>query len=302
MNRGLRQLALTIMAIGALVSRGAAQTGPQTAVREFCQLDAFGSRVAIQTWPQVAPLVEWSLEPAWDEVVLITSYTVGWTENAPDNMLDVEVQYAVSGRVTAAGVHDETSIESVKYRVRGTPTNDWRIVGPPPPPHILATHVDTEPLRRSLERGGASFLPNSNFIFHLFRGGGWNIDWQPTSALLSGGTFRPVDKPKPGDLVLYLRDATPYHVGVLENEGVVVSSTLNAGIIRAPQAAFPGEVKYARLVKPSDPEQEETPVVDEDLANPEIATPKAEPTPKPKAKPTLKPKPKAKLKPNPDYS
>jgi len=53
-----------------------------------------------------------------------------------------------------------------------------------------------------------------------------------------------------GDLVVYLRDDAPYHVGLLEAENQVVSSTLNAGIVRTTIDAFAGDVRYLRLIEP----------------------------------------------------
>jgi hypothetical protein len=67
---------------------------------------------------------------------------------------------------------------------------------------------------------------------------------------LDGTFYGPVGVPQAGDLVVYLRDGTPYHVGIVEGEDQIVSSTLNAGIVRTGTDAFAGEVKYLRLVSP----------------------------------------------------
>lgn len=258
-----------------------ADLGPQTVVREFCQADAVGARASIQGWPRIAPLVEWPLEPAWDRVALITSYTVGWPLPAADETLAVEVRYLLTAWVTAKGVDEKPQVESIVFRVRAQGTA-WHVVGPPPPPHIFAQRTDAQAMQRSLANGGVNFLPNSLFVWQMFRSAGWNVAPQLTADLLTGGVYRSVPEPKTGDLVVYLRDGIPYHTGLLEASGQVVSSTLNAGIMRAPIDAFAGAARYLRLVQPAEvpPTAATTP-----------DTPSAEPA-------SISPKPAATLKPS----
>jgi hypothetical protein len=126
----------------------------------------------------------------------------------------------------------------------------WRVLGPPPPPHIFAHRVDMDALRRSLEFGGLNFLPNSIFVWRMFQSAGWNVAFVPTIDLLNGQAYRAVDKPKTGDLVVYLRDGVPYHVGIVEADDQIVSSTLNAGVVQTAPDAFPGEMEFLRLIQP----------------------------------------------------
>ena len=240
-----------IAALGCLpVAAGASEGGAQDVVREFCQADGFGNRVSIQGWSRIAPLVAWPLEPSWDSVVLITSYTIAWPQLAEDNTRTVEVRYGVSNDISASGIQRADRVDTVAFRVQPSDTGGWRILGPPPPPHIFEHRSDPEAMRRSLERGGVYFLPNSLFVWHMFRSAGWDVAYQRTADLLSSVAFREVKKPAVGDVVVYLRDGAPYHVGLLEAEAQVVSSTLNGGIMRTTIDTFAGDVKFLRLVEP----------------------------------------------------
>lgn len=220
-------------------------------MRQFCQLDGLGQRVTLRGWSQIAPLVRWPLEPAWDHVLLIGEYEVGSPRATESTALEVEVRYKVLGQVSALGLETEVHAETVVFRVDAPDETGWRIEGPPPPPHLFAGRVDIEHMRRSFEYGSLNFVPNSLLIWQLFRAAGWNVPLQRAVDLPHGTAFRAVAAPQVGDVVLYLRDGVPYHTGVLEAEDRVVSSTLNGGIVRTVVAAFPGEVKYLRLVEPA---------------------------------------------------
>jgi hypothetical protein len=181
-------------------------------------------------------------------------------------MLAVEVRYDIVGQLSPLGFDAEARAEVVTYWVQPDEQGNWHIVGPPPPPHVFANHVDIDATRRSLSAGGVNFLADTVFVWRMFRSAGWNVPFESTADLLSGATYRVVDDAKPGDLVVYLRDQAPYHVGLLEAEDQVVSSTLNAGITRTTVGAFPGEVRYLRLVQPA-------------VSVPRQAYPEAEPSP-----------------------
>ncbi|GIW44033.1 MAG: hypothetical protein KatS3mg077_1315 [Candidatus Binatia bacterium] len=230
--------------------RTEAQPGPQTVVREFCRLDAMGARATLHGWAHVGPLVQWEFEPAWDRVVLVTSYTVGWPVAAAEGAFVVEVRYAVRGFVNASGFDEAAQVESRSFRVEPGADGSWRIAGPPPPPHIFTHGVDVPAMQQSLQRGGVNFLPNSLFVWQLYQRNGWNIPFEHTLALGATQIFRATDKPQAGDLVLYLDGDTPYHVGVLETEEVVISATLNAGIVRTALDAFPGARRFLHLRPP----------------------------------------------------
>jgi hypothetical protein len=235
--------------LGTAVPVDAVETGPQAVVGQFCQADGRGQRVRIAEWAAIAPLVTWPLEPAWDHVVLIGSYQVDPPRLLEDGSVAIAVRYGVIGEMSALGLETPVHVENVEFQLRAT-NGAWRILGPPLPPHIFAHRVDMDALRRSLQFGGLNFLPNSIFIERMFQSAGWNVAFVPTIDLLNGQTYRAVDKPKAGDLAVYLRDGVPYHVGVLEADDQIVSSTLNAGIVRTRPDAFPGEMRYLRLVQP----------------------------------------------------
>ena len=259
-----------------------AQLGPQTVVRKFCEADAVGARTSIQGWPRIAPMVEWALEPAWDRVVLVTSYAVGSPQAAGNDQLSVEVRFYVTAVVTADKVEETEQIESVTYRVRAQGTS-WHIVGPPPPPHVFAQQVDKAAMRASLQNGGVNFVSNSMFVWQMFQSAGWKVMRQSTAEMMSGKAYREVQKAKSGDVVLYLRDGEPYHVGILDDQEQVVSSTLNAGIMRTPGDAFAGEAHFLRLIQPGE---------EEPTAHPTADNPSSTPTSQPIAKPTATATPK----------
>lgn len=238
--------------IFVLVARGAGgATGldAQTAARRFCQIDGLGARVTIAGWAEVAPLVSWELEPAWDHAVLITGYEVGPPRPRDGGAVIVEVRYGVIGQVSAPGVEGVGQLETVALELKSV-GGDWRILGPPPPPHLFANRVDADAMRRSFDEGGMNFVANTRFVWQMLRSAGWAVDYQSAAELLSGTVYRAVDQPLAGDLVAYVRDGAPYHVGLLDAENQIVSSTINAGIVRAPLDAFAGDVKYLRLIEP----------------------------------------------------
>jgi hypothetical protein len=266
------------------------ESGPQGIVRQFCQADAFGQRVSMRGWPDLMPIVSWRFEPAWDAVVLIIGYDVGSPRPAPGGALQVDVHYNVVGQVSALGFDANAYVETVTFRVHA-PEQGWRIIGPPPPPHVFGTRVDIEVMRRSFEFGTRSFLPNSLFVWQMFRSAGWDVPFQRTADLLVGTTYRPVEEPRGGDVVVYLRDGVAYHVGLLEVENQVVSSTLNAGIVRTTVDAFAGEVRYLRLVEPEPgvvrPRPAATPAAARSKKKPPPRAPqRAQPSARPRVNPT----------------
>lgn len=257
--------------LGGLRSAEAVEFGPQSIVRRFCRADGTGNRLSVAGWDEIAPLVDWLYEPAWDHIVLITGYEVGSPRVVAPKVIGVDVQYAVVGQVSALGFDAAVQLETVTFRLDAQ-AGRWRILGPPPPPHIFNSRADVDSMRRSLEVGGLNFLPNSLFIWNMFRSAGWNVPFVGTPELQSGSVYRTVAQPRPGDVVVYLRDGAPYHAGLLETEDQVVSSTVNFGIVRTATEAFAGEVKYLRLVQPEPPVP--TPAV-----NPPVADAGAAPTP-----------------------
>jgi hypothetical protein len=272
---------LACLGLGAVRPADAAEFGPQSIVRQFCRADGLGKRVNVAGWDEFAPLVAWSYEPAWDHVMLITGYEVGSPRVVAPNVIGVDVNYAVIGQVSALGFDAAVHLETVTFRLDGR-TAPWRIIGPPPAPHIFNSRADVESMRRSLEVGGLNFVPNTLFIWHMFRSAGWNVPLVATPDLQSGGVYRSVKQPKAGDVVVYLRDGVPYHAALLEADGQVVSSTLNFGVVRTATEAFAGEVKYLRLVQP---EPEAEPPL---LPTPALTTPASGPSPARTPAPAIK--------------
>ncbi len=235
----------------ALATARAEDTGPQGVARRFCQADALGQRSHPQTWVNVAPLVDWPLEPAWDYAVLISDYVVGEPRPVAGGGLEVEVKYLVVGDVSAMGYVATSRSVTVILPLRFTDQTGWRISGPPPAPHLFASRVAPEAIARSIAQTEGTLLANSSFVWQMYRAAGWNLAFQRTQDLPSGTAFRAVDTAQPGDLVVYSRsDGTPYHVGIVEAANQVVSSTINAGVVRTAPAAFAGGVTYYRLVEP----------------------------------------------------
>ena len=278
----------------ALTGTSPAQTGlgPQGVVRRFCQLDSLGQRVATLTWPAVAPLIEWPLEPVWDHAVLIGGYQVGPPFALDAETMGVEVHYSVVGEISANGQGDQAYLETVLLRVRPDDNGSWRIMGPPPSPHLFASGIDIAAARRAIQPGQPRFPTSSDFVWQMFRAAGWDVEYETTADLGSGRAFRRVDGPKPGDLVVYLRDGVAYHAGILNDEGHATSATINAGILRTAIEMFAGEVRYLRLVEPR-PTPTEAPTEEVEARptpTPEIApaTPRARSTPPARRPPKAK--------------
>jgi hypothetical protein len=243
------RLLLLLLALGTAARAKAVE--PFAVARAFCLADANGERLRPGTWKAVAPLITWGLEPAWDRVFLIDGYEVGQVryDDATDPARAfVEVRYGIIGEVRGKTITKETREERRTLRLaREDESGRWRVVGPPPVPRVFVSKIDAEELAASLDFDAGSFLSDSAFVHRLLHDAGWTLpplltpDFGNTAALLS------VTDPKSGDLVLYYDGDTPYHVGVLEDAGVVVSATLNGGVRRTAIDAFPGSVQYRRL-------------------------------------------------------
>lgn len=226
-------------------ARPALAQGPQALVQTFCREDAFGARTSPASLPHIASLVAWPLEPAWDRVILISAYEVGAPTFHDDDTAEVVVRYAVVGEVDAKE-HREGPYESqqrfhLKQRLRG-----WVIAGPPPPPHVFVHRVDTTATQQAFQ-GAGGYLSQSRFIAEMLREADWEVPLESTQEIVRGRTYASVERPAPGDLVVYLAGGRPYHVGLLERAGVVVSATLGIGLVRSTIATFPGEARYLRL-------------------------------------------------------
>lgn len=211
----------------------------------FCRLDADGARLSAWDMRRIAPLIGWPLEPAWDRVVLVTGYSVAAAVPTAPTRVEVAIDYSVVGTIDADGFAGEARNERIVVQL-SLSDGQWRLVGAPPEPRLFANRVDTDGVRRILrgERGG---LSNSGLLFELMQAAGWDVPRESTRDLLAQTTYAAVDTPLPGDLAVYVRDGVPYHVGLFEAPGVIVSATLAAGVVRATPATFGGELRFLRL-------------------------------------------------------
>jgi hypothetical protein len=210
--------------------------------------------------------------------VLISGYAVGPIKPGDGGRLLVGVDYSDVGQVSAFGFDATVQLETLSFELQASDSGRWRINGPPPPPHIFADRADIDAMRRSFEQGGLNFLPNTLFVWQVMRSAGWNVPFERTIDLPGGPAYRVVDQPATGDVVLYSRDGSPYHAGLLEGEDHVVSSTLNGGIVHTPLGAFAGDVTYLRLAQP-----DRLPTAAVPSSAPAVNTPAARPTPEARA-------------------
>ena len=188
----------------------------------------------------------WELEPAWDHVVVIRGFEVGEARRVDSRSAVVDVVFTVVGRASALRYDVETHLEVWQARLSER-TGSWRIDGPPPPPHVFATEIDAARLQADL-RGSSGYLSQSRFLAEVMRAAGWQVPLETVGELLAADTYGLIDGPQIGDVAVFLdRTGNPYHVGVVESPGVVVSATLVAGIIRSPFELFSGDVRFMRL-------------------------------------------------------
>lgn len=228
------------------VAGPAVAADPLATVRAFCRADGHGDRLYARSWAHIAHLVTWELEPAWDRVLAVRGYEVQ-TPRIRGVEVEVEVAYTVTADVQAGKLHRDEHIETRTYRL--TPDDAggwWRIVGPPPPPHVFETDVDLDLVAASLDPDSPDYTSASALVWRFLRGSGLDVPYTDTASLAAAQWLTAAAAPQPGDLVAYLDGGQAYHVGLVESEDQIVSATLNAGVRRAPVAAFAGEGLYLR--------------------------------------------------------
>jgi hypothetical protein len=230
-----------------LCAAPATAADPLATVRAFCRADGHGARLNASTWPEVAGLVEWPLEPAWDHVRLIAGYEVG-TPRQSGGRVEVEVQYTVVADVRAGGVKRERRVESRGYALAADGAGGWRLRGPPAPPYVFESQADPDALRALLDPDDSPYLSASALVSRLLRGAEWEIPYTDVASLASSPHFAPQRTAEIGDLALYYDGDRPYHVAMIDSDETVVSATLNGGIRRTPFGAFAGEIRYRRPV------------------------------------------------------
>jgi hypothetical protein len=209
-----------------------------------------GARLPGGRLREITGLLSWPFDPAWDRALLITGYRIGPTIPLDDGQLSVDVDYAVVGEATALGFDPGSHMERVTFVLDTPDGTHWRIVSPMVPPHVFGHRVGTEELVAWLKEGRGAFVPSSLLVQQLLQAAGWDVPYIPTTDLLLSSSYGAVESPRKGDLVVYVQNEVPYHVGVLEGADRVISSTLNGGIVRTTANAFLGEVRYLRLIAP----------------------------------------------------
>ena len=219
-------------------------------MRAFCQADGNGARLRGSTWPAVAPLVAWGLEPAWDHLHLIRGYEIG-TPATRDGLIDVEVKYTLARRCAAAACAPDR-IETRRYMLEPNDAGGWRLRGPPPPPYVFASQADADALAALLSPEDSTYQSNSAFVWHLLRDAGLDLPTATPPTCRAAFGLRAERTANVGDLALYYADGVPYHVAMVDSDDGVVSATLNGGLRRTPFGAFAGEIRYLRPVSAAD--------------------------------------------------
>ncbi|MGD9764045.1 MAG: hypothetical protein AB7V27_10055 [Candidatus Binatia bacterium] len=243
-RRGLLALLLSVGFHTAATRAIAAD--PLATVRAFCLADGRGTRLSPGTWGAVAPFVGWALEPAWDHVYLVHGYELGTPRLREGGLVDVEVSYTVVNIVDSTAARPTWEVMSRTYTLEPAGGGEWRLRPPAPPPHVFESQADPEALAALLNVQDSAYLSNSAFVWRLLRGAGWQVAFARTADLVTAPGYTAQRTANVGDLVVYLADGSPYHVGVVESDEGIVSATLNGGIRRTPFDAFAGEILYLR--------------------------------------------------------
>lgn len=246
MNRTVAWSVLLLAGLGP--PRLAAQPAPEQVVAAFCDRDGHGDRLRPGAWAGVGVLVAWPLEPAWDRILVVSGYEIQPTGGAyEDDSRVVRVDYSVLAEVSAAGVTESLRREEVQLRL-SMESGTWRIQGPPPWPHVFDSVVDREAMAASLRPGRGRFVSNSAFVWRAIRDAGRDLAYHPVAQLLAAESLREVSEVRTGDLVIFLRGGVPYHAGIYEGAGRLVSATINAGIARSGLDAFGTGRRYLRWI------------------------------------------------------
>lgn len=233
--------------LSAATAQGA---DPLHVVRDFCSADGRGDRLSPYEWHDIAPLLAWRLEPAWDRVVLMQGYEIS-TPRRTDDRVEVDVTYTVTGEVVPGKVDrrmengKRARLETVTLTLVPDGDGGWLVGGAPPAPHVFETSVEPETLAELLQPG-TGYTSNSAAVWGRLGAAGWDIPYTSTAAISESPHFVEVGTADPGDLVVYYAHGAPYHVGWIEADDAVWSSSLNAGSVVTSLSAFAGATRYWR--------------------------------------------------------
>jgi len=237
---------IALAIVGASEARG---VDPAVVVRAFCTADGAGHRLSPHMWQrEIAPLVAWSLEPAWDRLTVIGGYEITSRRGA-DGRYEAEIKYAVIADITPGIVVRKRREEVVTVEVVPSGDGGWRLSGVPPVPHVFDHVADADALAELLEPG-SGYESSTAFAWVLLREAGWNIPYTPSAEIPKSDHFEEVGTGAPGDLVVYSAQGTPYQVGLMQSQEIVLSTSLNGGRQAAPFAAFSGTISYWRPRRP----------------------------------------------------
>lgn len=240
---GMIRLGLTLSLLTVL-SSPALGADPLGTMRAYCRADGLGDRLQPSTWANVASLVTWKLEPAWDRLLLIRGYEMG-TPQLREDGVEVEVTYTVSAELDPERVRHEVRLENRIYRLTTEDKGEhWRVTGPPPVPHLFESQADVGELSSLLAPEDNAYVSSSAFVWHILKKAHPALPYLDTKSLASAPYLVETEEPAQGDVALYYDGEVVFHVGVVEADGLIMSATMNAGVWRGPPESFPGTVQY----------------------------------------------------------
>ncbi len=231
--------------LALLICLPARAADPLATVREFCRIDGAGHRLSPSTWPKIAPLVGWEIDPAWDRILVINGYEIGTPRRDGEEVL-VEITYKITSEIRADRISRQKRQESITLRLARDPSDAWHIIGAAPVPHVFDSFADAKAIAALLGEN-SSYESASRMIHQFFQEDGRDIPFTPVRSIPSSPHFDEVSTAQKGDLALYYANGEPYHVGWVESETHILSATMNAGRQLLPFAAFGGTVRYFRV-------------------------------------------------------
>lgn len=110
-----------------------ADVSPSETVQQYCQLDYDGQRLSSASWPRVAHLVSWQVEPGWDMATGVTGFRIT-SEMVDGNSATIQVLFFAATNKT------------VEFTLQRN-GNIWKIVSPAHQPHV-SQKLLCEPVHR----------------------------------------------------------------------------------------------------------------------------------------------------------